>query len=178
MNLRFKRFYLSVGLALWVSGCGQPNNTPATNNPLSSAVAPGSASEGRGTVETPREVMIEVGDTMKFSRTRVVASAGEVIRLKLVNLGAAPKEVMGHNWILLRSGADEAAFLNAALGAKATDYVPAAKAGDIIAHTKLLGGGRSDAVVFTVPAEPGDYVYLCSFPAHIQLGMKGVLVVR
>jgi azurin len=115
---------------------------------------------------------------MKFSRTRVVASAGEVIRLKLVNLGAASKEVMGHNWILLRLGADSAAFLNAALGAKATDYVPAAKAGDIIAHTKLLGGGRSDAVIFTVPQAPGNYIYLCSFPAHFQLGMQGVLVVR
>jgi len=178
MNLNFRRVCLGVALTIGVSGCGRTNHTPASNKEVSSASGPDSAVEVRGTVEAPREVVIEVGDAMKFSRTRVVASAGEVIRLKLINLGAAPKEVMGHNWILLRLGADSAAFLNAARGAKATDYVPAAKAGDIIAHTKLLGGGRSDAVIFTVPQAPGNYIYLCSFPAHFQLGMQGVLVVR
>ncbi|MCC5023285.1 MAG: hypothetical protein J6386_11065 [Candidatus Synoicihabitans palmerolidicus] len=32
-------------------------------------------------------------------------------------------------------------------------------------------------MTFTVPSEPGDYVFLCSFPAHFMAGMKGVIVV-
>lgn len=178
MNLSCWRVYPGVVLALWVSGCGQSSQPPAPDQGPGLVARPASAIEVRGTTEAPREVIIEVGDAMKFSLTRLAASPGEVIRLKLVNLGSAPKEAMGHNWILLRGGADAGAFLNAALGAKATDYVPSAKVGEIIAHTKLLGGGGSDAVVFTAPTELGDYVFLCSFPAHFQLGMKGVLVVR
>lgn len=131
-----------------------------------------------GTVEAPREVRIEVGDSMKFSVTRIEAAAGETLRLVLVNSGRAPKEAMGHNWVLLKAGVDATAYVNAAVGAKATDYLPADRASDVLAHTKLLGGGARDAVVFAAPVEPGEYTYVCTFPAHLQLGMKGVLTVK
>jgi len=174
MNPRFGCVFPYAALALVFSGCG-PATHPAPVGKKEPVLV---AAVEKGTAEKPRAVGIEVGDGMAFSVTRLEVASGEVIRLKLVNLGSAPKEAMGHNWVLLRGGADEAAFLKAALGAKATDYVPSSRAGDVIAHTKLIGGGGSDALVFTVPAAPGDYVYLCSFPAHCQLGMRGVLVVR
>ncbi|HEY0944329.1 MAG TPA: plastocyanin/azurin family copper-binding protein, partial [Opitutaceae bacterium] len=61
---------------------------------------------------------------------------------------------------------------------KATDYVPASLSDQVIAHTKLLGPKQSEELVIKVPAEAGDYTYLCSFPAHFIAGMKGVLVVK
>lgn len=158
-----------------VSGCGKAPEGGAKNAESAPVVA------APGTREAPREVKIEVGDSMKFSVTRFEAAAGETVRLLLVNTGSAPKEAMGHNWVLLRAGADATAYANAAVGAKATDYLSAARAGDVIAHTKLIGGKSRDAVVFTVPADaaPGtELVYLCTFPAHLQLGMKGLLVVK
>ena len=33
-------------------------------------------------------------------------------------------------------------------------------------------------VTFDAPTEPGEYVYLCSFPGHYAAGMKGLLVVK
>ena len=33
-------------------------------------------------------------------------------------------------------------------------------------------------ITFTVPSEPGEYPYVCSFPAHYVAGMRGVLVVQ
>lgn len=157
-----------LGFALLASlaGC-----EPAPQAAAARKVAP-------GTVEAPRELRIEVGDSMKFDVARVEASAGETLRVLLVNTGSAPREAMGHNWVLLRAGVDVTAYANAAVAAKATDYLPAKRAGDVVAHTRVIGGGERDAVVFTVPAAPGDYVFLCSFPAHFQLGMKGVLVVK
>lgn len=157
------------------SGCGKAPDSASKD----AAAAP--VEMALGTPEAPREVKIEVGDHMKFSVTRFEAAAGETIRLLLVNTGRAPKEAMGHNWVLLRAGADATAYANAAVNARATDYLPAARAEDVIAHTKLIGGKARDAVVFTVPADaaPGtELVYLCTFPAHLQLGMKGVLVVK
>ena len=85
---------------------------------------------------------------------------------------------MGHNWVLLKKGTDPKAFVDAAVNAAATDYVPAAMADSVIAHTKLLGPKQSDEVTFKAPTEPGEYVFVCSFPAHFLTGMKGVLVVK
>ena len=85
---------------------------------------------------------------------------------------------MGHNWVLLKKEADIKAFNDAAVMAAVTDYVPAALASQVIAHTKLLGPKQSDEVKFKAPTEPGEYVYLCTFPAHYLSGMKGVLVVK
>ncbi|MCU0791304.1 MAG: plastocyanin/azurin family copper-binding protein [Opitutaceae bacterium] len=157
------------------TGCG-PAKQGAGESAAPVAATPAPAT--LGTPEAPREVTVEVGDSMKFSVTRIEAQAGETLRLVLVNSGSAPKEAMGHNLVLLKAGVDANAYATAALKAKATDYVPEERAGEVLAHTKLLGGKSKDAVVFTVPAELGEYVYICTFPAHLQLGMKGVLVVK
>jgi azurin len=45
-----------------------------------------------------------------------------------------------------------------------------------VAHTKLIGGGESDTINFTI-TEPGTYDYICSFPGHLAL-MKGKLIVE
>ena len=115
---------------------------------------------------------------MKFSVTSIEAKAGEELKIVLVNVGSQPKEVMGHNWVLLKKGSDTAAFSTAAATAKASDYIPAALQGEIIAHTALIGPRKSDEITFKAPTEPGDYPFLCSFPAHYQVGMKGVLTVK
>jgi uncharacterized cupredoxin-like copper-binding protein len=33
-------------------------------------------------------------------------------------------------------------------------------------------------VKFTAPQAPGEYPFICTFPGHYAIGMKGVLVVR
>lgn len=168
-----------LGLAIFaLCGCGGSKNEPAPDATSPKAAV---AEVRAGTAEAPREVRIEAGDAMKFNVTRIEAAAGETLRVLLVNTGATPKEAMGHNWVLLKPGTNAADYATAAAGAGATDYVPAARAAEVLAHTKLLGGGAKDAVVFTVPADAAagtEFPFLCTFPAHFQLGMKGVLAVR
>jgi azurin len=48
----------------------------------------------------------------------------------------------------------------------------------MIAHTKLLGPKEKDTVTFQAPKEPGRYPFLCSFPGHYQVGMRGELIVE
>ena len=115
---------------------------------------------------------------MKFNLTRLEVKAGQDVKVTLTNLGSLPKAAMGHNWILLKKGVDPKAFADAAVMAAATDYVPAQQADNIIAHTKLLGPKQSEEVSFKAPTEPGEYHFLCSFPAHFLSGMTGVLVVQ
>jgi azurin len=125
-----------------------------------------------------REIEIRGNDSMKFDVTTIVATPGETLRIVLINAGTQPKEAMGHNWILLKRQVNVSDFVNAAVLAKETGYIPASQREDILAYTRLLGPGERDVLTVTVPRESGRYVYLCSFPAHCQLGMRGVLIVQ
>jgi azurin len=154
---------------LFVAGCGKSDSTV-------SAAAPAAAAKPAG----PRTIEITAGDnnTMVFSVTSIEAKAGEELKVVFSNNGTAPKEVMGHNWVLLKKGSDLAAFATAAMVAKDTDYIPPALKDQVIAHSEVLGPRKSAEVTFKAPTEPGEYPYLCSFPAHFQIGMKGVLIVK
>lgn len=161
--MRF-RLLLPLLVAMLLAGCGQQ----------SSSTDAATVAGGGG----PRVIEITAGDNMRFNVSRIEARAGEEITVVLTNIGAQPKEVMGHNWVLLQAGADSEAFDRAAAMARETDYIPASLKDQIIAHTGLLGPRKSGEVRFTAPDTPGDYPYLCSFPGHFQVGMKGTLVVR
>lgn len=85
-------------------------------------------------------------------------------------------KVMGHNWVLLAEGADVAAIGQAAVEAADNDYIPADMEDQIIAYTKMLGGGESDTIEFEAPA-PGTYTFMCTFPGHYAL-MQGKFIVE
>ncbi len=116
---------------------------------------------------------------MKFNITEIKAKPGEKLSVTLVNIGTTPKFSMGHNWVLVVAGIDIQPFLVASAEAVTTDYVPVATQKDkILASTKLLGPKERDTVTFNAPTTPGRYEFLCSFPGHYQVGMRGVLIVE
>lgn len=125
-----------------------------------------------------KRVTISAYDTMKYSVTSIEASPGQQIIIELKNEGNMPKEAMGHNWILLKAGADPLAYANAAASAKAEGYQPASQAGKVLASIRLTGPHEKALTSFKAPSVPGTYHFLCSFPAHTQAGMKGTLVVK
>jgi azurin len=149
------------------AACSKPESSPAAS--ASAAAAPATG---------PRTINIQASDTMKYDVTSIQAAPGEEIRVVLTNAGTQPKEVMGHNWTLLKADADPAAFAAAAISAKDTGYMPPSLQGEVIAHIDQLGPKQSGEVTFKAPTAPGDYPYLCTFPAHFQVGMKGVLTVK
>ncbi len=50
--------------------------------------------------------------------------------------------------------------------------------GSVLAFIPLLGPRETGEVTFTAPSEPGRYPFLCTFPGHYVIGMKGELVVK
>lgn len=158
------RFALIAAMSLILAGCGQKESA--------------SAPADTPTPAAPREIDITAGDTMKYDVTAIEAKPGEDLRVVLTNVGSAPLEVMGHNWVLLKAGSDPAAFSTAAISAKDTGYIPASLKDEIIAHIDLLGPRKSGEADFKAPSTPGDYPYLCSFPAHYLSGMHGILTVK
>lgn len=152
---------------LVLAGCGKKDESASSSGAASAASASAVA-----TLE------LTANDSMKFNVTRFEVKAGQDMKVILTNIGSMPKAAMAHNFVLLKKGADVEAFDKAAVGAAATDYIPAAMQDQIVAHTKMLGPKQTDEITFKAPTEPGEYVFLCSFPAHYQAGMKGVLVVK
>lgn len=128
--------------------------------------------------KTARTIEITGSDQMKFDKTTIAARPGETLRIVLKSAGTAPKAIMGHNFVLLKLGTDANAFNQAAFNARETDFIPPDQKTKVIAHTSIVGPGETAEVTFTVPAKAGSYDYLCSFPGHFAMGMKGKLVVK
>lgn len=124
-----------------------------------------------------RPIEITANDAIRFSVTEITAAPGERLSLTLVNIGSMPKFSMGHNFLLLALETDVPKFLTDAAASPTTEYVPEAQKHLVLAATKLLGPGERDVVTFAAPSTPGRYEFVCSFPGHYQVGMKGVLIV-
>ncbi len=126
-----------------------------------------------------KKIELTGNDQLQFSTKALEVTAGDTVVLTLKHIGKMPKAAMGHNFVLLKSGTKVMDFAMAAGKAAATEYIPTdepSKAA-VIAHTKLIGGGETDTLTFTAPAEAGAYPFLCSFPGHFGL-MQGVLTVK
>ncbi|MDA9831228.1 azurin [Akkermansiaceae bacterium] len=125
-----------------------------------------------------QEVVIEANDQMQFNKKAFEIKAGETVKLTLKHVGKLPKIAMGHNVVILKKGTNLAGWASKAMTAAATDYIPADEASKkaVIAHTKVLGGGETDSITFSIK-DAGEYQYLCSFPGHFAI-MQGKITVK
>jgi azurin len=121
------------------------------------------------------DIVITGNDMMQFNKKEIRVKAGEKVKITLKHIGKMDKNVMGHNFVLLKSGVDIIGFGGKAASAKDSEYIPDGGA-DVIAHTKLIGGGETAIVEFDAP-EAGTYDFLCSFPGHYAI-MKGKFIVE
>lgn len=159
-------------IALLATACGNNTDSTAEETPAEKAAPQAPAGESSSNAIT---VELAGNDQMQFDKDEIKVKAGQKVTLTLTHSGTMTKEAMGHNFVLLKSGTDMAAFAQKAMAAKDNDYIPEGTDA-VIVHTKLLGGGESDTITFDAPAA-GTYDYICSFPGHYAL-MKGKLIVE
>ena len=120
-------------------------------------------------------VTITSNDGMRFDVRKIKVTSGQKVRLTLNHSGKLDKKIMGHNVVILKSGVKASSFAVKAASSKNNDYIPEGTT-DVIAHTKMIGGGESTMIEFIAP-EKGTYDYICSFPGHFAM-MKGKLIVE
>jgi azurin len=124
-----------------------------------------------------RLVEILASDDMKYSVTDIAAKAGETLRIKLVSKGTLPKVAMAHNVVVLKPGAKQADFANAAAMARATDVIPTEMKDQVVAASALAGPCESVEVMVKIPAA-GTYPLICTFPGHFAAGMRGTITAK
>jgi azurin len=173
-----KYLILSISaVSILLASCGGSNKT-STESTTETTQTPTEET----TLESPavaalvvnNQISITGNDLMKYSDTLFKVKAGEVVTLKMSNIGKLPKSSMGHNFVLLKTGIDLVSFANEAITAFESDYIPASLVNSIIVHTKLLGPGESDEITFTIN-EKSSHDFLCSFPGHSGV-MKGRII--
>ena len=125
-----------------------------------------------------RTITITGSEQMKYDTTSIEAKPGEMLHVVVKSVGTMPKAAMAHNFVLLKAGVNPQDVATAAMTARETDFIPASMSDKIIAHTGLAGAGETQDVTFKAPMKPGTYTYMCTFPGHFAVGMKGELVVK
>lgn len=121
------------------------------------------------------KITLNGNDKMQYDLSEIDVYEGQTIVLTLNHTGTMPAAAMGHNFVLLKQGTDLEKFEAEAAKAQKDGYIPT-DTSEIIAHTKLLGGGESDTITFKAP-EKGTYDFMCSFPGHYSV-MKGKFNVK
>jgi len=177
-----KQLILSFSIfSLFFVGCGDSGSDHSHHGhglDHSSAAVPEPPQNPITVVNGVTVVEITGNDRMKYNLETFTVPAGSSVKVNFSNVGKMPKTSMGHNVVFLKADTDEGAFVSAAASARDNDYIPVDLETQILATTKMLGPGESDVIEFTAPSEPGKYVFLCSFPAHMFAGMRGVMVVE
>lgn len=121
-----------------------------------------------------REIVIKtVEEQMKYDQEEIQLKPGERVAFLFENVDA-----MQHNLLIGAKGSLEiigqAADQLAQGQGDAQDYIPAIP--QVLAATPLVNPGESYRLVFTVPTEPGEYPFVCTFPGHWRM-MNGKIIV-
>ena len=153
-----------------------PENGGAAASNASENAAPAAAAPDPSLPEV--KVQITGNDLMKYDVTDIQAKPGQKVTVTMKNAGTMPKVSMGHNFVLLMPEQDPMNFVEASQTSMGTDFIGPDVKNKVLAHTKLLGPGESDTISFAAPRKPGVYTYICSFPGHYTIGMKGTLTVQ
>ncbi|WP_129022169.1 azurin [Edaphocola flava] len=160
--------------SFWLASCG--GNQDAQNHDDHGTQSQEQAGSMVADDKPVTSIDLAAGDDMRFSQKDFTVPVGQQITLTLKHTGQSDKNIMGHNVVILKPGSSTSDFGNAAVNAKAEDYVPKELADKVIAHTQLIGGGEQTEIKFTI-TEPGDYPFLCSFPGHFGM-MKGTITAK
>ncbi|RKD17016.1 azurin [Pelobium manganitolerans] len=173
ISLKSSLLLLALGSSMFFA-CNNDQKTESNNDTVAveEEVADDTAA---ATNQDKVEITLNGSDAMQFDKSEIKVAAGQTVVLTLHHTGKLPVESMGHNFVLLKQGTDVEDFATKAMAAKDNGYIPTDDS-NIIAHTKLIGGGESDTITFTAP-EKGTYDFLCSFPGHHAM-MKGKFIVE
>jgi azurin len=115
-----------------------------------------------------------VPEKMAFDLKWFAVEAGKAVQIVLFN-----PDAMSHNLLISKPGSLQevgtlASTMTLSADPKVKPYVPDTP---LVLHaTRLLNWGETERLSFTAPKEPGEYIYVCTFPGH-WVRMYGVMLV-
>jgi azurin len=118
-------------------------------------------------------------DALRFNKSSItVPKSCDTFTVTLKNVGSMPRSVMGHNVVIAPTADVETVVNDGSAAGIDHDYVKPNDA-DVIASTKLIGGGETASTTFKVAALKAGvpYTFFCTCPGHASL-MRGTISVK
>jgi uncharacterized cupredoxin-like copper-binding protein len=130
-----------------------------------------------GQTQDAKVIEIRVGDNMRFTPSVIDAHPGQRMRVILKAVGKI--QALGHTFVLLKKGTAPKDFVDRTSEAtKEAGVILPAMTDQVIAASTLVKPGDVGEVTFEAPTQRGEYIFVCTFPGHFNLGMKGRLIVK
>lgn len=180
-SILFNSFFIALLLAFTACGGGedQQDTTAESTENATRTIEIIGTDQMKFTVVEAEDGLVTGGQSGEFIILEAIeASPGEEIQVNLRTISNIPKTAMAHNFVLLDLDADVEEFASASSRASDNEYIASDYEDNIIVATGLLGDGESDSITFNVPDEPGEYYFICTFPAHYGAGMVGRIIVE
>ncbi|MFP6872493.1 MAG: plastocyanin/azurin family copper-binding protein, partial [Verrucomicrobiales bacterium] len=126
--------------------------------------------------ESARKINVGVKPGMKFDTEEIEAKAGEKIAIVLLNND--PTGLM-HNLAVCAPGSQQKVMAaTLAIGPKAIEQNFIPDIPEVLASTPQVAPNRKFVLYMTVPPQPGDYPYICTYPGHAQLMFGNLKVTK
>lgn len=193
--MKIKLALLVAACALALAGCAEKTPEVTDNDAAAVESAPAVVAPMEAPVTTPESAVaatdkpaavvvdcateIEGTDAMQYNVGSIVVPAScTEFKITLKHAGKMPVAAMGHNVVIARTQ-DMAAVTTAGMAAGVDNGYVKPNDGQVIAHSKMIGGGESTSISFAVSKiqGPDGYEFFCSFPGHSAL-MKGSIAVE
>src|SRR5688500_13614829 len=153
MMLRVAPLLSIAVLALLAVGGSAAHAQPAKDAPVA--------------VDTTIDIMA-MGSTLAFETTEIAVKQGKRVRLRFMNHGTLP-----HNLVIAKTDDDVDVLAEAAAAAYETGFVPVQMKDRMIGYTALASPGETVEFIFVVPPA-GTYTYVCLISGHYN-SMLGTL---
>lgn len=124
------------------------------------------------------KIDVKSDDKMQFDKKEIQVDATcKQVEVKLTHTGKFNKSIMGHNWVLFETKNKADVLKTAEKAGPSKDYAP--DKSKIIVETKLIGGGETTSVSFSLKGMKagGDYTFICTMPGHGGM-MIGKFIVK
>lgn len=113
-------------------------------------------------IKVDRNAVINM-DEWNFGTNKTTVKAGEVVRIRVNNAGKIPHEFM----IMDMAGMQTVAYRQLRADWNLLEH-------EAFSEVSFLLPGDSAEMVIKV-TRPGQWMYMCMFPYHMQLGMMGIM---
>jgi len=145
---------------LWIRCLRRSRDSTRSLAAVGMTVAALIGSEVRAQDKVDTTVVIKAsGPSLEFDPATIVLKQGTRVKLRFVNEGTLP-----HNVVFVLSEDDIDALAEAAMR-EGGDYVPVAMKSKMFAFTKLASPAQIEEVTFVVPPA-GSYTFVCLMSGH------------